>query len=233
MAASLLLLGVNRSCDGGARSETVYGLTADSTLAEGCFPPLRCPVALSESLGGTFRLRLLAAGDSADLYEVRDVYWLARLHGEDVPITGSGTFIDGPVDDQMHLELRIGDDERQAFDSGPVRSDSRGVDQIDITVSINGQSYFDTVIDIHAAAFPPMNRTPCGPAGLVCDSDTEVCVARTPIGPAIVYGCEAVPDGCGDDRSCACAGVALCEGAFGNCTEQGENQLQCECPKCQ
>ena len=75
--------------------------------------------------------------------------------------------------------------------------------------------------------------TPCGPSGLICRTDTEVCVARTPVGPAIVYECEPVPQGCDQDRSCACAGVALCQDPFNVCTETGANQLQCECPLCQ
>ncbi len=34
----------------------VYGLTLDSSLVSGCFPPLACPVVLAESVSGTFRL---------------------------------------------------------------------------------------------------------------------------------------------------------------------------------
>ena len=105
---------------------------------------------------------------------------------------------------------------------------------IDIPISIHGGTGFDTLIEVRAVAFPPgSRRTPCGPSGLTCDTDTAVCVARTPVGPAVVYACEPLPRRCGADRSCACAGAVLCQGAFGVCSELGENQLQCECPQCQ
>ena len=74
--------------------------------------------------------------------------------------------------------------------------------------------------------------TPCGP-GLHCDGAGEVCVSRYPVGPAIVYACEPVPNGCEIDRSCACAGPALCQGAFDTCHDAGPNAIACECPQCQ
>ena len=233
LSFAVLLLGAQDSCEGRG-PERVYALTADSGLAQGCFPPLLCPVALAEDLGGTFRLRLLSAGDLFDLYEVRDVFWLVRLYGEDLPITGSGSYLDGLVEDQLVLNLRVGDEPTQVFDSGRVPSGPTGSSEIAITVSIHGQSHFDTVIDVRAIAFPDRREpTTCGATGLTCDPDTEICLARTPIGPATVYSCEPIPSGCGDDRSCACAGPMLCDDAFHLCTELGDNQLQCECPRCQ
>lgn len=236
VAGVLLLLGLtgaNGNCEQPQAPASVYALTADSRMLEGCFAPLDCPVAGSEDLGGTFRLELVAAGGAVDLYAVRDVFWLVRIYGEDVPITGSGTYLDGLVQDRLQLELTIGDEEAQRFDSGRVPGRGPlGSSDIDIAISINGQQHFDTVIDVRAVAFPPAERTPCG-LGLTCDAETEVCVARTPVGPAIVHSCEPVPAGCEEDRSCGCAGAVLCEGAFGVCTEVGENQLECECPQCQ
>ena len=49
---AISLLGATRTCD-----MQVYGLTADSTFSEGCYPPLLCPVLIGPDLGGTFRLR--------------------------------------------------------------------------------------------------------------------------------------------------------------------------------
>jgi hypothetical protein len=239
VSLAIPLLGTNGTCERDPHAvpgavEGVWALTADSAMMEGCFAPLRCPVAIAEDLGGTFRLQLLAAGARADVYEVRDVFWLARIHGEDVPITGSGTYVDGLSEDRLQLELRVGDEPPQVFESGLVPSGPPGAREIDIEVSIHGGMYFDTVIDVRAVAFPEREPgTPCGPAGLVCDPATEVCVAMTPIGPAIVYSCEPVPAGCEGDRSCGCAGAALCEEPFGLCTETGENRLECECLQCQ
>lgn len=239
LALVIPLLGSNGKCErephgapGTGGSD--WALTADSTLMEGCFAPLRCPVAIAEDIGGTFRLELLAAGALADLYDVRDVLWLARIRGEDVPITGSGTYLDGHSEDRLQLELRVGDEPVQIFDSGPVPGGPPGAREIDIEVSIHGGMYFDTVIDVRAVAFPDRKEgTQCGPAGLICNPATEICVAMTPIGPAITYSCEPIPDGCEGDRGCACAGATLCEEPFGLCTETGENRLECECLKCQ
>jgi hypothetical protein len=232
---ALLLVGANGSCDpSAAKPDEVYGLTAESTLAQGCFAPLACPVALSPYIGGSFRLHWLAGGAAFDLYAVQDVYWVARIAGQDLPITGSGLYVDGVDEDRLRLDLRVGDAPPQSFDSGVVPSGPPGSSDIDITISINGQSYLDTVIDVRAIAFHSRAKgTPCGPSGLVCHTDTEVCVARTPVGPAIVYECKPVPQGCEQDRGCACAGSALCQEAFDVCTETGPNQLQCECPLCQ
>jgi hypothetical protein len=74
--------------------------------------------------------------------------------------------------------------------------------------------------------------TPCGPE-LVCDGAREVCVAREPVGPAIVYTCEPVPEGCEGERACGCAGKALCQAPFDDCRELGDNALSCECTECQ
>jgi len=232
---ALLLVGANGTCDPAAgKPDSVYGLTAESRLMQGCFAPLACPVALSPYIGGTFRLHWLAAGDTFELYAVRDVYWIARIAGQDVPITGSGTWVDGVDEDRLRLDLRVGDAPVQTFDSGAVPSGPPGSSDIDVTISINGQTYLDTVIDVRAISFDRKDKgTPCGPSGLVCDTQTEVCVARTPVGPAIVYECQPVPQGCESDRSCGCAGAALCQDPFHVCTELGANQIQCECPLCQ
>ena len=233
------LLGTNGKCErdpnaGSGTARGVWALTADSAMTEGCFAPLRCPVAIAEDLGGTFRLDLLAASAHTNLYDVRDVFWLARIRGEDVPITGSGTYLDGHAEDRLQLELRVGDEAPRNFDSGPVPSGPPGAREIDIEISINGGMYFDTIFEVRAVAFPDRKEgTHCGPAGLVCDPATEICVATTPIGPATVYSCELIPDGCEEDRGCACAGATLCEEPFGLCRETGENRLECECLKCQ
>ena len=231
----LLSLGAQRSCEHESR---VYALTAESDFAEGCFAPLMCPVILAQAIGGTFRLSSLPEAESGALeeYAITDVYWLARIGGEDIPITGSGTYRIGGVSgsqQQMVLSLRVGDAEVQVFDSGLVPVYSPGLAVIDVVISINGQTYLDTVIGVQARAFREPGETFCGASNLGCNPRAEICVGRTPVGPAIVYSCEPAPAGCEEDRSCACAGSALCQGAFYECTEAGENQLQCECPQCQ
>ena len=78
----------------------------------------------------------------------------------------------------------------------------------------------------------PANPTPCGPT-LICDAATEICVARQPFGPAVVYECRAVPAGCEFDRTCGCAGASLCEPPFDACSDAGANAIDCACPPCQ
>ena len=74
---------------------------------------------------------------------------------------------------------------------------------------------------------------PCGPE-LRCNPRREICVRREPVGPGVVFACEPVPSGCRADRTCACAGAALCTGAFDVCRDVAEfNTISCECPKCQ
>jgi hypothetical protein len=75
--------------------------------------------------------------------------------------------------------------------------------------------------------------TPCGPQGMQCDAATEICVARTPVGPAIVYNCVAVPPGCEGSRTCSCVAATLCTSGFNRCLDTGNNSVTCECPMCQ
>ncbi len=233
--AALLLVGADGSCVPRPQRGTVYALTADSSLARGCFAPLACPIALAEDLGGTFLLVPSSVDGPTSVYAVREVFWLARIGGTDTQITGSGTYFDGVTEDRLLLQLRVGDAEPQLFDSGPVPGGPPGSSEFAITVSIHGQKFMDTVIEIRAVAFPnpALKTTRCGPAGLTCQRDTEVCVALSPIGPTIAWSCEPVPPGCEEDRGCACAGAVLCAKPFDLCTQQDENQIGCECALCQ
>jgi len=82
--------------------------------------------------------------------------------------------------------------------------------------------------------FPSSVDTACGPAGLTCDPATEICVAREPVGPAIDYSCEAIPQGCFENRTCTCAASTLCSEPFSTCFDSGEaNQISCICLNCQ
>jgi hypothetical protein len=137
----------------------VYGLTADSGVQTGCFPPLACPIAFAESLGGTFRLTEVpvAAPSLFDTFLVSDVYWLMRLGGEDVPITGSGLYtrsVGLPSTHRLQLVLRVGDQELEDYDSGLVEGGDGFPAAIGIRISIHGEQFFDTVIDVRALRFP-------------------------------------------------------------------------------
>jgi hypothetical protein len=76
--------------------------------------------------------------------------------------------------------------------------------------------------------------TDCPPADdLGCESASEICVIETPRVPGPVSSCEPVPEGCDEDRSCSCAGRALCEEPFNSCSEGPGNTITCSCPTCQ
>ncbi len=82
-------------------------------------------------------------------------------------------------------------------------------------------------------SFVTAAKTACGPNGLTCDARTEVCVAREPVGPAIVYECKPVSAECTWLRSCACLASGLCTSAYNTCSDVGDNQIDCLCPMCQ
>jgi hypothetical protein len=72
----------------------------------------------------------------------------------------------------------------------------------------------------------------CASSGLSCDRDAEICVHKTTTGVVLPF-CEPVPGGCEEDRTCACAGTALCTDPFTVCTEIAtDTLLQCYCPEC-
>jgi hypothetical protein len=233
---TVALLGAAQTCEPPVR---VYGLTADSRYLVGCFPPLACLLGIAEDVGGTFRLvrRPRREGDPFEHFAVRDVFWLVRFGGRDIPVTGSGTYQLGgefAIQQRLELDLRVGEEEVQHFDSGFVTPEPPGFPHIDVRVSIHGETGFDQVFDVRAIPFPlrAVPRTPCSPE-LSCDPVNEICVARTPVGPTVIYACEPVPAGCEDDRSCGCAGTALCTEPFDACTQTAENTLECACPECQ
>jgi hypothetical protein len=96
--------------------------------------------------------------------------------------------------------------------------------------AFSGPAIVQCVSNACQTTFTP-NPTPCG-GNSTCDPFTDVCVATSPIGPAIQYSCEPIPAGCEQDRSCSCAGVSLCSPPYDTCTDQGPNSISCECLQC-
>jgi hypothetical protein len=155
VALALLLLGAHPTrC---TQPGTVYGLTADSTaVVEGCFPPLTCPSAISD-IRGTFRLVPLRVGVLFEEFGVMDAYWLVRVNGEDLRVTGFGKYQIGGefvTEHRLQLALQVGDGEVQFFDSGFVDTVPVVFPDIDITISVNGEAFVDTVIAVRAVPFP-------------------------------------------------------------------------------
>jgi hypothetical protein len=72
----------------------------------------------------------------------------------------------------------------------------------------------------------------CGPDGLVCDRTTQVC--RGNRAHLLTYECVPVPDGCQDNRGCACVGAELCVDPFTICSMDppADDTIYCDCPVC-
>jgi hypothetical protein len=144
---------------------------------------------------------------------------------------------------QIRVEGTITDDDVRAVEDSPecpggIQSLGDLVVKMkmgDAYVNVRSAAHPDGEIrgQIAEAPFGPERKVPCGP-DLTCDATTEICVQRSPVGPAITYACDLIPAGCQDDRTCACAGPSLCTGAFGTCEDLPDpDTLACICPQCQ
>ncbi len=134
----------------------IYRL-ASSSFQKGCFPPCMCPVMWNGTVQGTFVLTPDGSDGVLEKYVVNEVNWIVKLPDGEVRITGSGTYRVGgavSVQQQLSLDLRVGTDPVQHFDSGLVPG---GADfpRIAITVSIHGQYCFDTLIGLDASPVSP------------------------------------------------------------------------------
>ena len=159
IALAFLLLGAQS--DRCAQVGTVYGLTADSTaIVDSCFPPLLCPSKPPSDIRGTFRLVPLRVGVLFEEFAVVDVYWLVRVNGEDLRVTGFGEYQIGGefvTEHRLQLTLQLGDGEVQFFDSGFVDTVPVVFPDIEVTISVNGETFLDTVIDLRAVPFTIAN----------------------------------------------------------------------------
>jgi hypothetical protein len=136
-----------------------YRLDDDSTFQRGCFAPCACPVMEQGAVKGTFRLTPSSSDPLFQYYTVTNVNWTVQLpNGATLPIQGSGTFKIGgefAVQEQLSLDLVVGNDPVQHFDSGVVapRVPFPG---LDLTISIHGVYCFDTVIEVRAHPIPEL-----------------------------------------------------------------------------
>ena len=142
----------------GPKSRTrpkTYGLDTISTFQRGCFPPCMCPVMESNPVKGTLVLVPGRATGGYRNYAVKSVNWVMVLpdQRQTLAITGSGTYriTDGAGAhvQQMTLDLRVGSEPTQRFDSGLVAGGNK-FPNIDIVLSVHGVYCFDSVITLHA-----------------------------------------------------------------------------------
>lgn len=164
VALSLLLVAAATAAVPGPTDtpHMTFRLTHEADYQHGCFEPCACPV-FGAPLRGTFDLRRTHSDLWFDYYAVTDVNWLATFVDGDKRIIGSGTYMIGgdfALVHRLQLDLRVGDEPVQHFDSGFVVGGGPGFPAFDITVSINGIYCLDTVIRVAAKRVPPAEITP-------------------------------------------------------------------------
>jgi len=165
-AALALLIGgaMLAAATGTAGAQTVTGTTAavyrldkDSDYEQGCFAPCECPVLIRSGVKGTFTLTPTGFDGLFATYAVTEINWIVSLNGTDTFVTGSGTYKVGgefALQQELTLDLKVGDDAPQHFDSGLVGA-TVPFPELDLTVSINKQICFDTVFRVTASPVPP------------------------------------------------------------------------------
>ena len=140
----------------------IYRLDKGSTYQYGCFAPCECPLLEEVSVRGTFVLTPAGSDPLFSHYKVTDVNWTVSLGDPQLRITGSGIYkIGGEValQQQLELDLKVGNEETQHFDSGLVTGPAP-FPVINVTISIHGQYCFDTVIRVNASPVPATEIRP-------------------------------------------------------------------------
>src|SRR5947207_11844605 len=134
---------------------TLYRLNQGSTYEQGCFGPCLCPVLIDAPVKGTFALTPTGSDGLFNTYAVTDVNWVVPIDGSDTIVSGSGTYRIGgefAVQQQLSLDLQVGG-KAEHFDSGLV-SGAAPFPNIKVTISMNGQTCFDTVFQLSASPVP-------------------------------------------------------------------------------
>src|SRR5436190_22531319 len=154
---ALLLLGVVAgSTPASAQTSTVYRVNKDSAFQQGCFPPCLCPIMIAVPVRGTLVLTPTGFDGLFNTYAVSDVNWIVSIGGTETTVTGSGTYKIGgefALQQQLSLDLGVGGDKVQHFDSGLVTGPAPFPD-IKVTISVHGQVCFDTVFEVSASPVP-------------------------------------------------------------------------------
>jgi hypothetical protein len=139
-----------------AQAGTLYRVNKDTTFEQGCFPPCLCPITVSVPVKGTFVFTPTGFDGLFDTYAVTDVNWLISMGGTNATVTGSGSYKVGgefALQQQLSLDLQVGGDKVQHFDSGLVTGPAPFPD-IKVKISVNGEVCFDTVVELSASPVP-------------------------------------------------------------------------------
>jgi hypothetical protein len=141
----------------------VYKLDNGSAFQRGCFPPCDCPIGVKMPVRGTFLLTPVRSDPLFQYFAVTNVKWaVTDTEGSVLRINGSGTFKIGgevAVTEELSLDLVVGSDPSQHFDSGLV-APSVQFPLLDLSISIHGGQCFDTVIQVRARLAPTLHVDP-------------------------------------------------------------------------
>jgi hypothetical protein len=138
-------------------SGPVYVLSERATYQSGCFPPCLCPVLEQAPVRGTFRLTFTGFDGLFNTYVVSDVSWAVDIGGSELLISGSGNYkLGGEValTQRLDLDLVIDGNPVQHFTSGLVPTNTAGLPDINVAVSMNHMSCHDTAIVVDALPAP-------------------------------------------------------------------------------
>ncbi len=149
----------------------IFRLTAESSYQHGCFPPCLCPLLVQSGVRGVFKVTPVGFDGVVHEFAVEDVNWTVPFENADgtvqpLRVIGSGSYFVGSPDPitvvqhRMILDLHVGDEPVQHFDSGWVLYDDSSVTHINITVSINDLYCFDTAFVIDAEVVPATEIIP-------------------------------------------------------------------------
>ncbi len=146
----------------------IYRLGPESMYQHGCFDPCMCPLQTQAGVYGAFKLVPLGTASGYAEFAVQDVNWSVPITNSTVNlrIIGQGKYTIGSPDPttvvkhRMELDLKVGDEPVQHFDSGWLPLENFGDTRIRITVSMNNMECFDTVLTIEADIVPPNEIVP-------------------------------------------------------------------------
>lgn len=132
-----------------AQGAVFYRLDKPSNFLEGCFEPCLCPIMLNGALAGSFAAIPVSDDGHTAVVDVVDLNWSFVRLEHDVAVTGSGRYTTEPGRQRLELDLLVGEEAMQHFDSGwtPRAADTPA---ISIAVSVNGYYCYDRVFEIEA-----------------------------------------------------------------------------------
>ena len=126
-----------------------YQLGDEAAFEAGCLPPCMCPVLVRSGLKGTLVLDPIGFDGTFRHYLVRDIQWHFMNDQASVTVTGSGTYQVGGDQQQLIVDLSVGGDPPQRYDSGLTAGGS-SFPSLRLPVALHGFFCHDSVYGVQA-----------------------------------------------------------------------------------